>query len=169
MSHKSQSWQHSERRNKVSSYKIMEEDTQYTGLIYDLEIQYEVFLKWCILNENGPDSSWQCTKIPAVWLKEDHVCNKWEGKQNSEEHTWTINTLYHSIPIKYCFHLCRTIMTLKYRKYDATRTYMTENDLCEENMLLGLTWYVEHQYFQFSLEFFRTPPHQQYFCYFICL
>lgn len=41
-------------------------------------------------------------------------------KQNSKEHTWTINTLYHSIAIKYCFHLCTTIMTLKYRKYDAT-------------------------------------------------
>jgi len=48
----------------------MEEDTQYTGLIYNLELQFEMFLKWCILNENGPNNSWLHTKIPAVWLKE---------------------------------------------------------------------------------------------------
>jgi hypothetical protein len=128
----------------------MEEDTQYTGLIYDLELQLEMFLKGCIFNENWPNNSWLRTKIPAVWLKELHVCNKWEGKQNSKENTWTINTLYHSIPIKYCSHLCRTIMTLIYRKYDATMKMQHlatwQKKMCEENMLLGLTWYEEHQY-----------------------
>jgi hypothetical protein len=44
---------------------------------------------------------------------------------------------------------------------------MAEKDLCEENMQLGLTWYEEHQYCQFSLELSQNPPHQQHLCYLI--
>lgn len=35
----------------------MEEDTQYTGLIYDLELQFDMFMKCCIFNKNGPNNS----------------------------------------------------------------------------------------------------------------
>jgi hypothetical protein len=44
----------------------MEEDTKYTDLIYDLELQFEMFLKWYIFRENEPNNSWLRTKIHAV-------------------------------------------------------------------------------------------------------